>query len=83
MNAYIYQADIYCEDCGRAIRAELDKAGKAPEHTDDETTYDSDDYPKGPYPDGGREADSPQVCGSCGIELDNPPTEYGYAQEAE
>jgi hypothetical protein len=64
MNAYIYNADIYCEDCGEAIRKELTREGSAPENPDDERSYDSDEFPKGPYPDGGGESDSPQHCGS-------------------
>jgi hypothetical protein len=64
MDAYIYQADVFCEDCGAKIRNELTAAGEAPEDPDDEHTYDSDDFPKGPYPDGGGEADSPKHCGA-------------------
>jgi hypothetical protein len=64
MQAYIYQADLWCEDCGNSIRDRLDAETKAPDDfdRDDETTYDSDEYPKGPYPDGGGEADCPQHC---------------------
>lgn len=52
--AYIYQAGLYCDDCGREIIADLDRRGT-------EDTEDSDDYPQ--YaPDGGGEADSPQHC---------------------
>ncbi len=40
---YMYQAALYCEDCGKRLRADLDKQGKNPA---DPTTYDSDDYPK-------------------------------------
>lgn len=32
MDAYIYAADIYCEDCGRAIRKDIRRAGNAPAH---------------------------------------------------
>ena len=42
------------------------------EYAPDESTYDSDDFPKGPYPDGGGWADSPQACDQCMIPLDNP-----------
>ena len=80
MNAYIYQADIYCEDCGEKIREELNKSGKAPSDPSDEYTYDSDEYPKGPYPDGGGEADCEQICGACNEPLDNPLTDYGLEQ---
>ncbi|MDO8705370.1 MAG: hypothetical protein Q7J84_10535 [Sulfuricaulis sp.] len=43
-----------------------------------ESEYDSDDYPKGPYPDGGGEADSPQHCDQCGVFLENSLTRHGY-----
>jgi hypothetical protein len=57
---FIYQAALYCDSCGEAIRASLDSEGKAPEYPDDEDTYDSDDYPKGRLPEG--ESDSPEHC---------------------
>lgn len=41
--------------------------------------YDSDDFPKGPFPNGGGEADSPQHCDDCGRFLMNPLTPEGYA----
>ena len=72
MDAYIYQAALLCEDCGEAKRVELTKAGKAPADPEDEYSYDSDDFPKGPYPDGGGESDYEEHCDSCGTELDNP-----------
>ncbi len=65
MDVYIYQADMYCKECGEKIRAELTAAGKAPAKPDDETTYDSDEFPKGPFPDGGGESDTVQHC-ACG-----------------
>lgn len=68
MKIYIYQADCYCEDCGLRIREEITLDvyhpgyHKRPQNPQDESTYDSDNYPKGPYsPD---EADSPQHCAS-------------------
>lgn len=61
--AYIYCADIYCESCGEAIRKRLTDEGMIVD-TADEYSYDSDDFPKGPFPDGGGEADCPQHCGS-------------------
>jgi hypothetical protein len=60
---YIYQADVWCDDCGRAIRSGLLLAGKAPENIEDESSYDSDDFPKGPYSDN-EESDTPQHCAS-------------------
>ena len=41
--AYIYCADIYCDDCGKAIMKELKKQGLVPEHPEDRSTYDSDE----------------------------------------
>jgi len=77
MNVYIYQADIYCESCGGAIRAKL--ACSALADPDNESSYDSDEFPKGPYSDGGGEADCPQHCAACGLFLENPLTRDGYA----
>ena len=54
--AYVYNADVWCDDCGRAIMADCDAAGRP-------DTGVSDDYPQ--YaPDGGGEADTPQHCGA-------------------
>jgi hypothetical protein len=69
MQAYIYNADMYCEDCGLAIRESLDSlyarigipTGFDP---DDESSYDSGDYPKGPISQEENEADSPYHCGA-------------------
>ena len=68
MDAWIFQADVYCDDCARELIAECKGSD----------TGDSDDYPQGPYPDGGGEADCPQHCGSCGVFLENPLTGEGY-----
>lgn len=47
---YIYQADCYCDDCGQAIRDRIDKelesACEDPLNGCDDSTYDSNDYPK-------------------------------------
>ena len=77
MNVYQYQAALYCEHCGEEIRQRLTAEGKAPANPDDECTYDSDDFPKGPYPDGGGEADCPQHCDGCGCFLENEATAEG------
>jgi len=81
---YIYAAALYCGCCGEAIRDTLTREGKAPRNPDDESSYDSDQFPKGPYPDGGGEADSPQHCDSCLTFLENPLTGDGlaYVREA-
>lgn len=62
MKCYIYAADVYCEACGKDIRSALKSAKKAPPKPEDENTYDSDDYPKGPFPV--EPSDTPQHCGS-------------------
>jgi len=40
----------------------------------DESDYDRDNLPKGPCPDDGGEADTPQHCDTCGVFLGNPLT---------
>ena len=77
MKAYIYRAALHCEECGDRIQALLTEKGKAPANPDDEYTFDSDDFPKGPFSDGGGEADCENYCDTCGCALDNPLTIYG------
>lgn len=77
MQVYLYQAELFCRDCGADHRAGLPIPEGA--NLDDESTWDSDAYPKGPYADGGGEADSPQHCGDCGVHLENPLTPDGVA----
>lgn len=77
-NVYMFQAALLCEDCGLAIRQSITDEGKAPEDIDDESSYDSDEFPKGPYYDGGGEADSPNHCDDCRAFLENPLTDEGY-----
>ena len=57
--SYIYQADVWCDDCGRAICKRLTQEGKAPADPSDECSFDSDDYPKQADED---ESDTPQHC---------------------
>jgi len=77
MNAYIFQADVYCDKCAELIQAEIIRAGQAPQNTEDEDAFDSGEYPKGPYEDGGGEADCPQHCANCHVALLNPLTTVG------
>ena len=60
--AQVYQADIFCDSCGEQIRLRILGEGKAPQNPIDETTYDSDEYPKRAWDHD--ESDSPQHCGS-------------------
>lgn len=83
-DAYAFQADLLCEDCGRAARDALQKRGVSDDG-------DSGTFPQGPYGDGGGESDSANFCGSgrdcesavkvadhkVGCPLGNPLTEYG------
>jgi hypothetical protein len=80
-NVYVYRAALYCEECGDAIKVRL--TDQAPEDASDESSYDSDDYPKGPFDDGGGEADTPHHCDACGVFLENPLTGDGveYVRE--
>jgi hypothetical protein len=75
MRAYIYRAALHCERCTNLIKSDL----TAPANPGDENTFDSDDYPKGPYSDGGGESDCPQHCDTCGQFLENPLTTDGIA----
>lgn len=77
MKVYVYKAALLCEDCGEATRFDLASQGKAPADPSDESRYDSDDFPKGPYPNGGGEADHPQHCDGCNLFLENPLTDEG------
>ena len=85
MNVYVYQADLYCEACGEEIRAALDAEGKRPEDPSNEISYDSDEYPKGPYgPAEEGDADHPCYCRECNLFLENDLTEEGkqYVRES-
>ena len=84
MRAYVYQAALLCEACGVAKREALTAEGHGVADAEDESSYDSDDFPKGPYSDGGGESDSPQHCDHCQAFLENPLTVDGfrYVREA-
>lgn len=79
MDVYMFQAALLCKWCGEQARKQLTDAGKAPTDPDDESSYDSDQFPKGPYSNGGGEADSPQHCDMCALFLENPLTPDGDA----
>ncbi len=73
MDAYVYQAELYCEECADKILCTL------PMGDDVRLSDDSEVQPQGPYADGGGESDSPQHCAQCGVFLENPLTQDGYA----
>lgn len=74
---YIYQADVWCDSCGERIKAELARAGQAPEDPMDHYSYDSDEYPKDADIEH-EEADTPQHCSKCDLFFRNPLTSEGY-----
>jgi hypothetical protein len=84
MNVYIYAAELWCEECGAKVCKELDAKGEAPEDSSDESSYDSDDYPKGPTPTNESESDAPLHCAGCGRFLEPLLTDEGirYVREA-
>lgn len=61
---YAFQADTYCDSCGESIRASLTREGQAPADPSDEWSYDSDEFPKGPFPE--ESTDGPDHCGAQG-----------------
>jgi hypothetical protein len=99
MDVYLYNAALWCGPCMiKALVAErkaapgaidvppaeaLEQIVSASGFTS-ESEYDSDDLPKGPYADGGGEADTPQHCDGCGQFLGNPLTDNGliYVEDA-
>lgn len=80
MNVYIYAADMWCEPCARALMNDLECPGD-PDHPG---TFDSGDYPKGPFDAHQEESDTPNYCAGCQTFLENPLTDYGreYVLEA-
>ena len=89
MDAYLYKAALWCGPCIiKALVAERKAAPDAIDMLPAEaleqivsangftaeSDYDSDYLPKGPYADGGGEADTPQHCDGCRQFLENPLT---------
>jgi len=88
---YIYQADTWCDDCAERIKDRLlpirmnetgDRGCYDDFDPDDETTFDSDEFPKGPYDSD--ESDCPNHCAGCGVFLENDLTTDGadYVRDA-
>ncbi len=80
---YIYQADVWCPTCAKEIAADIQQnyPQQVPADPTDERSYDSDDYPKGPFFD--EESDAPEHCSNCHVFLENPLTTHGqeYMQQ--
>lgn len=70
MDAHIYKAALYCNDCIEAVKDRLNGH---------DLRGDSDQWPQGPYNNGGGEADCPQHCADCGVHLENDLTDDGRA----
>lgn len=79
MKTYLYRGALYCEHCADRIKGNLRQRSPecVPITSDDESSYDSNDWPKGPFPNGGGEADTPQHCDHCGEFLQNVLTNDG------
>ena len=85
--SYIYQAALWCSDCAEKIKDEAFEA--CPRHNefesreaweeflgyDNESYYDSDEYPKGPSCSD--ESDCPEHCDGCHVFLENDLTSEG------
>jgi hypothetical protein len=72
MTVFMYQADMYCEECGKLY----------PQEPNNDQPHDSNEYAIS-YPDAG-EADTPIHCGRCFTLLDCTLTDDGreYVREA-
>jgi hypothetical protein len=68
--AYIFRSSLLCDDCARRESDFLDSKGISDEGNPDE-------YPQGPYGDGGGEADSAQFCGQ-GRHCLSPAVVFGH-----
>jgi len=71
MDAYVYRGSFYCTDCAQELINVMDEFHMA------RPDGNSDNYPQGPYPNGGGEADVPNHCDRCGDFLYNPLTTDG------
>jgi len=69
MLTYIYAGKVFCENFGRAIREKLKKESKAPIFPDERWSYNSKDYPKGPYHSNKHTRGSPFNCAACNCPL--------------
>ena len=82
MQAYVYNAALFCEECGTQQIQNLteDRSELLSRPVDKE---DSNEWPQGPYGDGGGESDTPNHCETCGVFLENPLTDDGneYVRE--
>lgn len=78
MMFYVYKADVWCEECTQAIKEKILQE-LVPDNPEDESSFDSNDYPKGPFESSYEEADTPMHCAGCDLFLENPLTPDGEA----
>lgn len=64
---FVYRAALLCRQCGEAERARIGQANPAlvPANPLEESSYDSDEFPKGPYLDISGEETEGLVCDIC------------------
>ena len=77
IDTYVYNADLYCEDCGLSIKNDLDNNNIGVNKIDPINMEDSNYYPQYVGDSGGGESDSPQHCGNCSMFLENSLTSDG------
>ena len=70
MKVYAYGRAWHCGRCASNITRQLLGSGLTKKH-------DRDIFPRGPFPDGGGKADTPQHCDTCHVFLQNPLTADG------
>lgn len=71
---FIYKDKFYCLICCLKIQKEIDWI---PDNVNDFSSYGNDEYPHGPFVNGGGPADGPRHCRGCSAHLKNPLTELG------
>ena len=76
MPSYIYSADEFCEQCGEKIIAAITAEGHAPADPSDESSFDSDEFPKYVGEHDGS-SDCPGNCADCHRPLNNSLTPAG------
>ncbi len=84
MDGYIFEAAFWCGECTQEIKLDLQTPTFDGFDPDNELSYDSDEWPKGPFDMSLEESDTPEHCDRCGLFLENPLTSYGgdYVREA-
>jgi len=77
MDIYLFEGGEYCSECVEPIKKRLELDGDKPSNPDDERSYDSCQWPKGPDDSDYHESDTPCHCENCGVFLGNQLTDEG------